>query len=105
MVKTETVRARVTPDLKRTAESIFGAIGLNASQAIVLFYKQVELHNGLPFDVKLPKYRLDNAAKMSDAEYDAKLEAGYRSAVTGRSRTLASARADFRRRHSRGDGE
>lgn len=99
MIKTETVRARVTPELKRSAESVFNAIGLNPSQAIVLFYKQVELHQGLPFEVKLPNYELDNGAKMTDAEYDAKLEPGYRSAAAGRTRALSSAHADFRRRH------
>lgn len=101
MIKTETVRARMTHQLKSSAESVFDAIGLNPSQAIVLFYKQVELHQGLPFDVKLPNYKLENAAKMTDAEYDAKLEPGYRSAIAGRARPLASARADFRRRHAK----
>lgn len=101
MVKTETVRARVTPELKRSAECVFNAIGLNPSQAIVLFYKQVELHQGLPFEVRLPTYKLDNAAKMTDVEYDAKLEPGYRSAVSGRARALSAAHADFCRRHSK----
>ena len=100
MVKTEMVRARVTPELKRSAEGIFNTIGLNPSQAIVLFYKQVELHNGLPFEVKAPVYKLDNFAKASEAEYDAKLERGYQSAITGHGRSIASARADFRRRHA-----
>ena len=101
MVKTETVRARVTPELKRSAESIFDAIGLNPSQAIVLFYKQVELNNGLPFEVKVPTYKLDNATKMTDAEYDACLEKGYKSAISGRARSLSAAHSDFRQRHSK----
>lgn len=55
MIKTETVRARVAPDLKRRAESIFGALGLNASQAINLFYRQVDLHRGFPFPLTVPR--------------------------------------------------
>lgn len=101
MIKTETVRARVTPELKHSAESIFSTIGLNPSQAIVLFYKQVELHRGLPFEVKVPVYTLENAAKMTAAEYDAKLEPGYCSALAGRVRPLSSAHGDFRRRHAK----
>lgn len=54
MVKTETVRARVAPDLKERAESIFDTLGLNASQAITLFYRQVDLHHGLPFQITIP---------------------------------------------------
>lgn len=101
MIKTETVRARITPKLKRSAESVFNAIGLNPSQAIVLFYKQVELHQGLPFEVKLPSYQLENAAKLTDSEYDAKLEHGYRSAFAGQARPIATAHDDFRRRHAK----
>ena len=55
MVKTETVRARIEPELKRQAESIFGTLGLNASQAITLFYRQVALHHGFPFPLTVPR--------------------------------------------------
>jgi DNA-damage-inducible protein J len=54
MAKTETVRARLEPELKERAESVFHRLGLNATQAITLFYKQVELRDGLPFDVVIP---------------------------------------------------
>lgn len=54
MNKTETVRARIQPELKTKAESVFNRLGLTATQAITLFYKQVELRNGLPFDVAIP---------------------------------------------------
>jgi DNA-damage-inducible protein J len=54
MAKTETVRARLEPELKERAESVFRRLGLNASQAITLFYTQVELRDGLPFDVVIP---------------------------------------------------
>jgi DNA-damage-inducible protein J len=54
MAKTATVRARIEPDLKKHAEQVFSALGLNATEAIRLFYKQVELHNGLPFSLEIP---------------------------------------------------
>ena len=54
MTKTGTVRARISPVLKDSAEAILDSLGLNASQAITIFYRQVELHNGLPFEVSLP---------------------------------------------------
>jgi DNA-damage-inducible protein J len=53
-VKTETIRVRTTPDLKQGAEAIFATLGLSASDAINLFYKQVMLHEGLPFEVRIP---------------------------------------------------
>ena len=54
MSKTATVRARIQPELKDKAEQIFHKLGLTATQAITLFYKQVELREGLPFDVAIP---------------------------------------------------
>ena len=54
MAKTEMIRARVEPDLKRQAEEFFSELGLSTTEAITLFYKQVTLHRGLPFDVKVP---------------------------------------------------
>jgi DNA-damage-inducible protein J len=52
--KTGMIRARVDPGLKARVEAIFEAVGLNASDAIRLFYSQVELHRGLPFEVRIP---------------------------------------------------
>jgi DNA-damage-inducible protein J len=54
MNKTSTVRARIKPELKNKAEQVFRDLGLSTTQAITLFYRQVELRNGLPFDVIIP---------------------------------------------------
>ena len=54
MNKSATVRARIEPNLKNKAEKVFRELGLSTTQAINLFYRQVELRNGLPFDVVIP---------------------------------------------------
>ncbi|MBT8042392.1 MAG: type II toxin-antitoxin system RelB/DinJ family antitoxin [Pontiella sp.] len=54
MSKTAMVRARVEPELKQHAEEVFQRLGLNATQAITMFYKQVELREGLPFEIAIP---------------------------------------------------
>lgn len=54
MEKAAMIRARTEPDLKAKAEAIFEKLGLNATSAINLFYRQVLLHKGIPFDVRLP---------------------------------------------------
>jgi DNA-damage-inducible protein J len=54
MAKTETIRARVDAKLKADAEAVLDELGLTASDAIRLFYKQVALRKGLPFDVAIP---------------------------------------------------
>lgn len=54
MSKTETIRARVQPELKYEAEAVFSALGLTPTEAITLFYRQVTLQHGLPFPVRIP---------------------------------------------------
>jgi DNA-damage-inducible protein J len=54
MPKTAVISARIDPELKRDAEEVFKKLGLTATQAITLFYKQVELERGLPFAVRVP---------------------------------------------------
>ena len=54
MAKTAMIRARVEPTLKQQAEECFSELGLSATEAITLFYKQVALHHGLPFEVRIP---------------------------------------------------
>ena len=41
-----------------------------------MFYKQIILRRGLPFEVKLPEHSLD-ASRMTDEQLDAELERGY----------------------------
>ena len=97
VLRSETVRARMEPKLKANAEGIFNALGLTPSQAIVLFYKQVDLHGGLPFELVVPRQRqhpLDMSA-MASAQFDTELSRGHDSAKAGRSRSIAAAREDF----------
>lgn len=52
MGKSATARARMEPEVKEAAERILDECGLNPSDAIGLFYRQVILHRGLPFPVQ-----------------------------------------------------
>jgi DNA-damage-inducible protein J len=54
MSKSAMVNARIEPKLKSTVETIFRKLGLNTAQAVTLFFRHVQNHKGLPFDVRLP---------------------------------------------------
>lgn len=54
MAKTDTIKAKIQSDLKKEVENIFDKLGLSADEAIGLFYHQVKLWKGLPFDVRIP---------------------------------------------------
>ena len=70
MSKSAMVRARIEPELKKHAEKIFQNLGLSVTQAITLFYKQVEFRNGLPFNVVIPTSKTLKAFEDTDAEKD-----------------------------------
>ena len=59
--KSTTVRARLEPELKQETELIFEELGINTTEAIRIFFKQVKLHRGLPFEMKIPNEITENA--------------------------------------------
>ena len=48
-----TIQTRVSPELKREAESVFGAMGLNLSEAIRIFLNQTVIDHAFPFQPRL----------------------------------------------------
>ncbi|MBI3252298.1 MAG: type II toxin-antitoxin system RelB/DinJ family antitoxin [Candidatus Omnitrophica bacterium] len=54
MARSAMIRARTEPGLKTEVERIFHKLGLSCSEAINLFFAQVTLKKGIPFDVLLP---------------------------------------------------
>ena len=52
-MKSASVNIRINENIKQHAESILEDLGLSRAVAIDLFYRQIILHNGLPFDLKL----------------------------------------------------
>lgn len=67
-MKTAQLNIRTEKDIKEQAEQIFKEIGLTYSQAVNLFFKQVILNNGLPFELKLPKNRTPNKETLQAIE-------------------------------------
>ena len=96
MAKSANLYARIEPELKEQAEAILGALGIPASNAITMFYKQIILQNGLPFAVKLPEHPLD-ASRMTPAQLDAELEKGYADAEAGRTIPMEQAFSELRK--------
>lgn len=86
MAKSANLYARIEPDLKEQAESILLSLGIPASNAITMFYKQIVLQKGLPFEVKLPTTQFVDVSSITDAQLDAELEKGYADIVAGRSK-------------------
>ena len=95
MAKSANLYARIEPEVKEQAEIILGELGIPASSAINMFYKQIILQRGLPFEVKLPQHPLD-LGSMSGERLDAELEKGYTDMQAGRVVSAKKAFADIR---------
>ena len=67
MAKSATVRARIEPKLKAEVETLFHQLGLSTTEAINIFYNQVQLRKGLPFNVVMPNKTTKKTFKDTDA--------------------------------------
>ena len=99
MAKTANLYARIEPDIKEQAESILATLGIPASSAINMFYKQIILQRGLPFDVKIPVERPIDINELTDEQLNEELEKGYADMLAGRTKpaneVFASIRKDY----------
>lgn len=53
-MKTTSVHVRIKEDTKKQAEAILGELGISRAVAIEMFYRQIILNRGIPFDVAIP---------------------------------------------------
>jgi len=53
-MKTAVVHARIEPQTKQKAEGVLRKLGLTPTEAIRIFYKQISIRGGLPFQVAIP---------------------------------------------------
>lgn len=95
--KSANLYVRIEPDVKEKAESILSALGIPSSSAINMFYKQIILQRGLPFEVKIPSSRPVDMSAFSEADLNAELEKGYADIKAGRTREANAVFADIRK--------
>ena len=84
MAKTANLYACIEPELKQQAEQILNAIGLQPSSAITMFYKQIVMQQGLPFDARLNYKKPLDTSVMTKEELSFELEKGYQDMLAGR---------------------
>ena len=94
--KTANLYARIEPDVKEQAETILAALGLTASNAINMFYKQIILKHGIPFDVIIPNERLIDLSSLSEEEVSEELAKGYADMKAGRVKPAKAVFSDIR---------
>jgi DNA-damage-inducible protein J len=74
MGKTAYITARIEPKLKAQAGRVLAKVGVSTTDAITMFMRQVVLHEGLPFEVRVPNAESRRAIEeMDDPAKRAKL--------------------------------
>ncbi len=84
MANTSAVYARIDTDLKNNAEGILSQLGISPSGAIQMLYSQIVLHNGIPFDLRIPDKKPLSVADMTKEQFDAELQKGFDSFKAGK---------------------
>ena len=76
MAKTANINIRIEPEIKARVENLFADLGMSVSEAVNIFLHKALLVEGLPFDVKMPKYNAETLAAMQEAQdiLDGKIE-------------------------------
>jgi DNA-damage-inducible protein J len=72
MRKAAIIRVRVEPSLKVETEAVLAQLGLSPTEAIRLFYRQISLQRGLPFEVRIPN--AETRAEIKDTRSGKKLK-------------------------------
>jgi len=71
-MKTAIINARIKPELKGDVEKILSQLGITTTQAITMFFEQIKLNKGIPFQLKIPNDETIQA--MQDARENHQLE-------------------------------
>ena len=71
-MKTAIINARVKPELKGDVEQILAQLGITTTQAITMFFEQIKMNRGIPFQLKIPND--ETVAAMKEAREERKLE-------------------------------
>lgn len=95
--KSSNLTTRIEPELKEKAENILSALGISASSAINMFYKQIVLHGGLPFEVKLPPNPPRNFYDLSESELNDLIQKGLDDIEAGRTISAEKVFSDIRK--------
>jgi len=95
--RTSNVFARVEPDIKEKAEQVLTQLGIPMSNAIGMFLRQIIMHRGIPFDMRLPACKPVAMGALTTAQLNTELEKGYAGAMAGRHRSLKAVADDMER--------
>jgi addiction module RelB/DinJ family antitoxin len=94
--RTANIYTRVDPETKEQAEAILNQLGIPMSNAIGMFLKQIVLHRGIPFEMKLPDTAPVAVGGLTKEQLDAQLQKGMDDIASGRVLSADEVEAELR---------
>lgn len=77
MARTDNINIRVEPKLKKEVEETLSDLGMNITDAVTIFFKQIIMTESIPFMIKKPKLNAETIKAIEDAEKGINLSKGY----------------------------
>lgn len=70
MAKTATIHTRIDEQVKNDAMQVLDALGISPTEAITLFFRQIALKNGIPFELTATTTPRSNLERVSEFKRD-----------------------------------
>lgn len=97
MARTANVFVRVEPEVKEQAEMILEKLGIPMSNAVGMFLRQVVMHKGLPFDVKLSESEMLVLGEMTKEQLSFELQKAEDSVKSGNVYTIEEVESEIKK--------
>ena len=79
MSKTTSMNIRIEPSLKKQVEEILTDLGMNISDAVTIYFKQIVLTDSIPLQIKRPKFNKETLKAIKEADEIMKHPENYKS--------------------------
>lgn len=97
MPRTSNIYVRVEPEVKQQAEIILEKIGIPMSNAVSIFLRQIVMHNGLPFEVKVPIRKPLELSDLTFEEFSAEMLKAHDDFENGRVYSIEEVENDLKK--------
>jgi len=67
MANSTTIQARIDVNTKKQVKGILDALGISMSEALSMYIRQIILHRGIPFELKIPNELTAKTLRDSEA--------------------------------------
>ena len=68
MAKTSSIHVRIEPEIKKQVETILSNLVMTPAEAINIYWRQIILNSGIPFEIKTPQFSDEMIEAIKEAD-------------------------------------